>query len=369
MSPLLKNLIIIVITIGSLIIVVLGFKLMSAEDDWLCQNGQWVKHGNPSSPMPEAGCGPEKPTFYDGEIIEQTPNLIKIEELNGTQISFFVDNNTKVIQVDGNAVDTAYLHQSYKISAGLLKGAKETFYAEEIKILTEPNIIVSQPTNQAEIGLPVIISGEARVFENTFSYRIKDAQGKILMENQAMANAPDAGQYGQFEISINYPQPGTANGTIEVFEYSAKDGSEINKVTIPIVFKQVESITVTVYFSNDKKDPEALDCANVYSVDRRISKTQAIAQAALTELLNGPYPAERQEGYLTNINQGVKIQSLTIENEIAKVDFNKTLDQAVGGSCRVAAIRAQITKTLEQFSTVKQIIISIDGRTEDILQP
>lgn len=369
MSPLSKNLIIIVITVGSLIIAVLGFKLLSVEDNWLCQNGQWVKHGNPNSPRPETGCGPEKPDFYDGEIIEQTPNLIKIEELNGNQISFFIDKNTKVTQVDGNVVDTSYLHQSYKISAGLLKGAKETFYAEEIKILTEPNIIVSQPANQAEIGLPVIIKGEARVFENTFSYRIKDAQGKILMENHAMANAPDTGLYGPFEISANYPQPETANGTIEVFEYSAKDGSEINKVTIPVVFKPVESISVKVFFSNDKKDPEALDCANVYSVDRRIPKTEAVARLALTELLNGPYSFEREEGYLTNINQGVKIQSLTIENEIARVDFDKTLDQAVGGSCRVAAIRAQISKTLEQFSTVKQIIISINGRTEDILQP
>jgi hypothetical protein len=319
--------------------------------------------------MPDFGCGPEKPKFYDGEIIEQTPNLIKIEELNGNQISFFIDSNTKVTQVDGNVVDTAYLHKSYKINAGLLKGAKETFYAEEIKILTEPNIIVSQPTNQAEIGLPALIKGEARVFENTFSYRIKDAQGKILMENNAMTNASDAGQYGQFEISANYPQPETNNGTIEVFEYSAKDGSEINKMTIPVVFKPVESITVKVYFSNDKKDPEALDCANVYNVDRRIPKTEAMARLALTELLNGPYPAEKQEGYLTNINQGVKIQSLTIENEIAKVDFDKTLEQAVGGSCRVLAIRAQITETLKQFPSVKEVVISIDGRTEDILQP
>jgi hypothetical protein len=35
----------------------------------------------------------------------------------------------------------------------------------------------------------------------------------------------------------------------------------------------------------------------------------------------------------------------------------------------VAAISAQIRETLKQFSTVKGVIISIDGRTEDILQP
>jgi len=35
----------------------------------------------------------------------------------------------------------------------------------------------------------------------------------------------------------------------------------------------------------------------------------------------------------------------------------------------VTAIRAQITETLKQFPTVENVVISIDGRTEDILQP
>jgi spore germination protein GerM len=45
------------------------------------------------------------------------------------------------------------------------------------------------------------------------------------------------------------------------------------------------------------------------------------------------------------------------------------LEFQVGGSCRVAAIRAQITDTLKQFPPVDEVIISIDDRTEDILQP
>jgi len=45
------------------------------------------------------------------------------------------------------------------------------------------------------------------------------------------------------------------------------------------------------------------------------------------------------------------------------------LEFQVGGSCRVAAISAQIMETLKQFPTVKDVIISINSRTEDILQP
>ena len=78
---------------------------------------------------------------------------------------------------------------------------------------------------------------------------------------------------------------------------------------------------------------------------------------------------EKEQGFLTNINEGVKIQSLVIEEGIAKVDFDEQLEYQVGGSCRVEAIRAEITETLKQFETVSDVIISINGRTEDILQP
>lgn len=38
------------------LIVLLGARLLTPEDTWLCQDGAWVKHGNPSSPMPTGSC-------------------------------------------------------------------------------------------------------------------------------------------------------------------------------------------------------------------------------------------------------------------------------------------------------------------------
>ena len=98
-------------------------------------------------------------------------------------------------------------------------------------------------------------------------------------------------------------------------------------------------------------------------------KTTLVARAALTQLLVGPTNMEKNAGLFTNINSGVTIQSLTIENGVAKVDFNQQLQERVAGSCKVIAIRAQITETLKQFPSVKSVVISIDGKTEDILQP
>jgi len=129
-----------------------------------------------------------------------------------------------------------------------------------------------------------------------------------------------------------------------------------------------EKIKVKVYFNNDKLDPE-FSCNLVFPVEREIDKTLALGRVALEELLKGPSQSEEDEGFLTNINAGVKINSLVIENGIARVDFDEQLEYQVGGSCRVAAISAQIRETLKQFSMVDEVIISINGRTEDILQP
>ncbi len=129
-----------------------------------------------------------------------------------------------------------------------------------------------------------------------------------------------------------------------------------------------ELMTVKVFFNNDNLDPE-FSCNKVFPVERQITKTQSVARAALEELFKGPTEEEKAEGFFTSINLGVKIQKLVIENGVAEVEFDEQLEFQVGGSCRVAAIRTQITETLKQFPTVNEVIISIDGRTEDILQP
>jgi len=132
---------------------------------------------------------------------------------------------------------------------------------------------------------------------------------------------------------------------------------------------QENTVTVRVFFSNSEKDPQALECEKVYPVEREISRIKPIILTALEELLKGPTQEEQEKGYLTNINPGVIINDLIIENNIARVDFNEQLEYQLGGSCRVSAIWAQITETLKQFSGVEDVIISVNGRTEDVLQP
>lgn len=229
------------------------------------------------------------------------------------------------------------------------------------------NIRVSSPVPYQDVGLPIVIQGEARTFEQSFAWRIRDEDRSILVEGHGMTNAPDVGQFGPFTVTASYPQPKGTHGTVEVFEYSAKDGSEVWTVAIPVNFKSVESMNVNVFFSDRAKDPDGMQCETTYAFTRRVPKTTAVARTALIELLRGPMGTEANA--TTHINSGTKLNSIRIENGTAYADFDHMLGVNVGGSCRVQAIRSQIENTLLQFPTVQNVIISIDGDSELILQP
>lgn len=116
---------------------------------------------------------------------------------------------------------------------------------QELEKVEEPesdrateNIRVFSPQPNDIASLPLVIKGEARVFESTFNYRLRDEDGSVLVESFGMTDAPDVGQFGPFEVSVRYPTPKGRKGMLEVFEYSAKDGSEINMVRIPVRFKE-----------------------------------------------------------------------------------------------------------------------------------
>ncbi|MFH1392074.1 MAG: GerMN domain-containing protein [bacterium] len=108
--------------------------------------------------------------------------------------------------------------------------------------------------------------------------------------------------------------------------------------------------------------PDNQDCSSVQEITKIIPKTEAVATATINKLL------EQVED--TAIPAGTKLLSLQIKDSIAIAEFSKELQNYGGGSCRVAAIRAQIENTLKQFPTVNQVIISIEGMSpEEVLQP
>lgn len=79
-----KKMVLTIILLAIIIIggVVLGLRLISGEDDWICDNGKWVKHGNPSSPMPTKPC--DKTSVSTGEPIKPTENPARQEPLDSS---------------------------------------------------------------------------------------------------------------------------------------------------------------------------------------------------------------------------------------------------------------------------------------------
>lgn len=212
-------------------------------------------------------------------------------------------------------------------------------------------------------------------FEGSFPVRVLDIQGEVVTSLLAIASNDWMNENSvPFSVIIDFPLEQEGAYVLQ-FEKSnpsgLDDNSDIAKIAISIkpLEQKVESMKVKVFFSSTKLNEDMIDCSLVFPVTREVEKSVAVGRVALTELFKGTTFTEEEDKYFTNIPDGVVINSLDITDGVAKVDLNSKLEEGVGGSCRVTAIRAQITETLKQFPTVDSVIISIDGQTEDILQP
>ncbi len=130
----------------------------------------------------------------------------------------------------------------------------------------------------------------------------------------------------------------------------------------------VEATYVNAYFANSGLDPE-ITCTKVFPVSRQLPKGENDKEFAIRQLLAGPRPEERSDLYETAINANTKLLSLRVADGVAYADFDKQLNFEVGGSCRVGFIRTQIEQTLKQFSDVREVVISVEGQVNEILEP
>jgi hypothetical protein len=60
--------------------VVLGLRFLSGEDNWICENGKWVKHGVPNAPMPTTSCN--KNAVSTGQPIKPAENPARQDPLD-----------------------------------------------------------------------------------------------------------------------------------------------------------------------------------------------------------------------------------------------------------------------------------------------
>lgn len=94
---------------------------------------------------------------------------------------------------------------------------------------------IQQPRPFDLVGNPVLVAGIATGFEATVQYRVHDGHD----ERTGFFNVGGGtGEHGQFQLAVDVTGAAFALDRlfVEVYEESAEDGSEVNKVIVPVIF-------------------------------------------------------------------------------------------------------------------------------------
>lgn len=77
----------------------------------------------------------------------------------------------------------------------------------------------------------IIVKGKARVFEGVFQYSIVSGNDKLLENYYQTDGAP---AWGEFELTFDKELITKPDTLLELFVYSAKDGSKTSVLTLPL---------------------------------------------------------------------------------------------------------------------------------------
>jgi hypothetical protein len=97
-----------------------------------------------------------------------------------------------------------------------------------------PIILVESPLPNETVSSPIRATGTANTFEATFQYEVVGPDGKVLATHFVTATS-GSGTRGTFAFTTK-PFTATGDGALVVYENSAKDGSRIHAVRIPLRF-------------------------------------------------------------------------------------------------------------------------------------
>ncbi len=112
----------------------------------------------------------------------------------------------------------------------------------------------------------------------------------------------------------------------------------------------VRRTSLRVYFLRD---------GVVAPVGREVPETQAVARAAVAQLIAGPTVEERAMGLRSDVPHDTELRGLTIAGGQATVDLSQPF--AEGAEASLSSRFAQVVYTLTQFATVQTVLFEIEG--------
>ena len=239
-------------------------------------------------------------------------------------------------------------------------------------------VSIEIPSPDERVTLPIHILARGVPINQEVIANLRWQDGTVLTNTLATL----AGEDGRGVLIANLdwltegrpPMPPTQPATLEL---STRDGAVISQLSLTML-------------GNDDPDTQLLDLywllgsERMVAVQRRVPTTRAIGTAALEELLWGPGPPNLADfttalpssyevlsysGRTPDWGPRVRLLGLVIEDGVASANFSQEMRAYGGGSARVQAIREQVTRTLKQFPTVKEVRIGIEGQFDRVLQP
>ena len=196
----------------AVVIVVAVLFLRGDEDTWICKNGQWVKHGNPSAPMPTELC----------------------EEKQIASITNFQE----CIEA-GNPAMESYPRQC--------RAGDQTFTEYIGNELEKSDLIfLDSPRPNQTIKSPLAIKGQARgfwFFEGDFPVVLTDWDGLIIGEGIAVAQGEwMTEEFVSFTAEIKFEVPKYKNNGTLILQKDNPSGLPENDdaLEMPVFFEKSE---------------------------------------------------------------------------------------------------------------------------------
>lgn len=95
---------------------------------------------------------------------------------------------------------------------------------------------VFEPTPNTKVKDKVVVKGLAKVWEATIQYEFED--GHFILDEGFTTASEGAPGWGEFEITIGLENAVNGSARVIIYEESAKDGSRLNELIIPIIVEQ-----------------------------------------------------------------------------------------------------------------------------------
>lgn len=96
-----------------------------------------------------------------------------------------------------------------------------------------PPVLIESPVVGSGVRSPLRVRGTANTFEATFFLHVVDQEGRRIAERLVTATS-GSGTRGAFDVTVSFRIADEQRGTLVAFERSAKDGSTINVVQVPL---------------------------------------------------------------------------------------------------------------------------------------